>query len=201
MQLRPQNPRKLPQNQIQMLSPQQDVVSSSNISFKIVQKNPFPVHEWKKFDETNNPEKDGLSAGLYDINNKAFVGKYFYDGSWNPGRVQTLKPKSGMYTLARGSIFYSEKDAYYLVNNPKYHYYWVDTYAFDQVTNGVEIKYNDEGLMYSYVGRVQIDGQMQVATVLRAVGLIFPRTDGLQHYISSYQVLACDPLPNNPCSK
>jgi len=159
------------------------------------------VHEWKKFDSSNSPDKDGISAGLFDINNKAYVGKAFYENMWNPGRIQTTKPNSGIYTMSRGSFHYSQDDAYYLVNNPKYHYYWVDTYAYDQVPNGVEIKYTDEGLMYSYVGRIQINGQMEVATILRAVGLLYPRSDGVQHYISSYQVLACDPEPANPCKQ
>jgi len=35
------------------------------------------VHEWKKFDSSNSPDKDGISAGLFDINNKAYVGSSY----------------------------------------------------------------------------------------------------------------------------
>mgnify|MGYP003449547166 CR=1 FL=1 len=168
---------------------------------KIFQKVLFQVHERKKFDESNSPEKDGISAGLYDINTKAYVGKFIYKEMYKPGRIQTTKPKPGIYTTARGANYYDDKNAYYLVNNPKYHYYWVDSFEDNFIANAVSVKITDTGLMNFYIGRNQIDGQMQVAPIALSIGMMYPGYDGLEHFATSFQILACDPLPNNPCSK
>lgn len=144
---------------------------------------------------------DGIYAGLFDIDNKAYVGKTLFYGMWFVGRIQTSSPSPGIYTSGGSSLYYNKDNGYYLVNNPKYHYYWVDSYLDNVVPNGVKVKLSDQGLMSIYIGRVQVDGQMQVATVSLPVGLSYSRADGVQDYVANFQILACEPIPVNACSE
>jgi len=158
------------------------------------------VHDWKKLDGNNDPEKDGISAGFYDTNNKAFVGKVQND-FFKPGRIQKTQPNSGGYSIFGGVSYYSKNDAYYLVNNPNYHYYWVDSFGPNAVKNAVQVRTRPETLNYYSVGRLQIDGQMTVGPMTLPIGYFYTKANGLERFVTSYQVLACDPVPANPCKQ
>lgn len=144
--------------------------------------------------------KDGIVAGYYDVGVKAYVGKTMVDDFWKVGRIQTTDPK-GYYGTRNGAEFYKEgKDVFYIADNSSQHYYWVD-WNNEIIQNAIVVKPTDNALMYFYVGRTQVDGQMQVGPVYLPVGLVFPKSDGLEHSTANFQVLVCDPEPANPCGE
>lgn len=119
---------------------------------------------------------------------------------WKPGRIQTTNP-SGIAITANGRGNFIRNESYYLYKNPKYTYSWVSSFGDSEVANAVIVKPQESGLMKYYIGRAQIDGQMRVAPVTLTVGFLHERSDGLEHYMTNFEVLTCEPTPKNPCSK
>jgi hypothetical protein len=159
------------------------------------------VHEWRAYNNDDEPARKGVSAGLWDVDNQAYVGKVFDGEIWRAARIQVPSPGSGTYGSLNGEYHFFQNGGYYLVNNPNYHYYWVDTYIYPwDLTNAVKVPMAVNGSFVLNVGRLQANGQVFIN---RANSLGFPYTPegGMETYVKNYQTLVCDPRPANKCSK
>jgi hypothetical protein len=138
---------------------------------------------------------------LYDVNNTAYVGKYFEGFVWRIARVQVSQPNRGIYLIKNGKLVNFPSGGYYLADNPNNHYYWIDLpEIISTATNAVTVKQNEQYPTISRVGRVQIDGQLQIGTA-NELGLANADEKGDLRYARSYQILVCDPRPANQCSE
>jgi hypothetical protein len=131
----------------------------------------------------------------------AYVGKYFDGWIWNSGRVQTSEPGKGVYTFENGKLVNHPNGGQYLVDNPNNHYYWIDSPSrISSATNAVSVKVNNQSKIALYIGRLQVDGQVQIGTA-SDVGFAYADQNGALRYAKNFQILACDPRPANKCSK
>jgi hypothetical protein len=159
------------------------------------------VHEWRQYNNDDEPARKGVSAGLWDVDNQAYVGKIFDGDIWRAARIQVENPGRGIYASSGGNYAYFQTGGYYLVNNPNYHYYWVDTYLYPwSLTNAVKVPLAQNSTFVLNVARLQVNGQVQVN---RANSFGFPYTPvgGVETFVKNYQTLVCDPRPANKCSK
>jgi hypothetical protein len=159
------------------------------------------VHEWREYRNDDEPVRNGVSAGLWDVDNEAYVGKVYDGDIWRAARIQTNNPGSGTYGSMNGNYAFFPTGGYYLFNNPNYHYYWVDTFIYPQtLKNAVKVPMSINGTFVLNVGRAQVNGQVNVN---RANSFGFPYTPegGVEAYVKNYQTLVCDPRPANKCSK
>jgi hypothetical protein len=159
------------------------------------------VHEWREYNNDDEPARKGISAGLWDVDNQAYVGKIFDGVVFSAARIQINNPGSGTYGSLGRKYAHFPKGGYYLVNNPNYHYYWVDTFLFPwDLKNAVKIPVTSTSISALIVARIQINGQVFIN---RANPLGFPYTPegGMLTYVKNYQTLVCDPRPANKCSK
>jgi hypothetical protein len=158
------------------------------------------VHEWKAFNNDDAPTKDGIAAGLYDVDNMAYVGKGDV-GTIIGARIQVSEPENGAYLMKSGKSYRQKNGAFYLVDNPNYHYYWVDSRAGTAHPNAIVVKTAESSTVSSYIGRLQVDGKTNVGRASAVIGMVFVGSNGMAQVGKSYQVLVCDPKPVNPCSK
>jgi hypothetical protein len=158
------------------------------------------VHEWKSYNNDDAPVTDGVAAGLYDVDNMAYVGKGFNDIIDRVARIQVTEPGKGLYMSKSGLPFFQQSGGFYLYNNPNYDYHWVDATSEFMPSNIVRIKIGGPQSLDCYAGRLQVDGQTQVSLVAHTMGMFF--FDGNTEKVSlNYQVLACTPKPAYQCSK
>lgn len=104
---------------------------------------------------------------------------------------------AGVHTTSQRESLHSVVNASYLVQNPGYNYKWVDSKIGTVVPNAVTLE-NPEGGFY-YIGRIQVNGRIQIGAVFLLSGMNYPGDDGLKHYVNEYQVLVCDPEPGCAC--
>lgn len=131
-----------------------------------------------------------------------YVGKV-NDGYHNKAAaVQVSQPGAGIYTTKSGAPFFVESGGYFLVNNPNYTYYWIDSFYKDPVpSNVVEARIAGPNSFLCFVGRVQVNGQIFMGIAAQGYGLTASAPNISQSLVYNYQVLVCDPKPSNPCSK
>jgi hypothetical protein len=135
------------------------------------------------------------------VNNMVYVGKA-NNGLGNLAvRIQISEPGRGIYTSKSGKPFFIESGGFYLVDNPSYHYYWVESAPMTFHPNAVSVKVAGPQSLSGSISRLQVDGQTQISTAFLGGGAALKETDGVERIAKSYQVLVCDPKPVNPCSK
>jgi hypothetical protein len=141
-------------------------------------------------------------VGLFDVDNMIYVGKV-YDGFNNkPAAVQVSQPGAGIYITKSGAPLFIESGGYFLVNNPNYTYYWVDSSINDNIpSNSVNVKLGGPDSFTLNVGRLQQNGQIYTGLTGPGYGLFYSAPNIAEHLAYNYQVLVCDPKPSNPCSK
>lgn len=130
-----------------------------------------------------------------------YVGKYDFTDFWSIGRIQISQPNTGIYAFINEKVVY-RTGGYYLKNNPNYNYHWIDVSAEEiyYVPNSVTSKLTNQGAVLILIGRVQINGQVQIGSASDS-GLIIPNKNNEMAYAKNFQILVCDPKPANPCSK
>ncbi|KAG5668129.1 hypothetical protein PVAND_016081 [Polypedilum vanderplanki] len=156
------------------------------------------IHNWQPYNNDNAPAKNGISAGDFDCNNTAYVGKGNPNGPWRPGRIQTVGA-SGLYTVQKGAEFYVQNGSYYLVDNPNYTYKWKQ---FDGKLpdNAVNVR-NNVGNLYFAVTRIKTDGRVRIGKFM-GLEAEFPTLDGTStKFYNDYEVLTCDPHPKYQCGQ
>jgi hypothetical protein len=131
----------------------------------------------------------------------AYVGKGYNGVFKTAARIQVTEPGRGTYLNLAGKSYFQKTGAYYLYDNPNYHYYWVDSFVDKIFPNAVGIKAGGANSISGYIGRLQVDGQTHVTIAAPFLGLFLIGSDDVQRYAKSYQVLVCDPKPVNSCSK
>lgn len=118
---------------------------------------------------------------------------------WRPSRIQTKSPV-GAYFLDNLYEDFAKNYSYYLVDNPKYKYYWVDAVGNEFIKNSVAVS-QDSGPFRFPIGKAVINGKTIIGLTDGVGGLIFPNENGNQHVVVQYQILACDPVPKNKCGE
>jgi len=118
---------------------------------------------------------------------------------WRPSRIQTKSPV-GAYYLDNLYEDFAKNYSYYLVDNPKYKYYWVDAVDNEFIKNSVAVS-QDTGPFRFPIGKAVINGKTIIGLTDGVGGLIFPNENGNQHVVVQYQILACDPVPKNKCGE
>ena len=156
-------------------------------------------HTWKFFNNSADPAKDGLNAGEFEPNNPAYVGMTMVGRFWRPSRIQTVSPVGAYYLDALEEDFGRSRN-YYLVDNPKYKYYWVDVVGNEYIKNSVAVS-QDSGPFRFPIGKAILNGKTIIGLTDGVGGLIYPNDNGNQHVVAQYQMLACDPVPKNKCGK
>ncbi|KAL7012783.1 hypothetical protein ACKWTF_015046 [Chironomus riparius] len=156
-------------------------------------------HTWKFFNNSAEPAQDGLNAGLFEANNPAYVGMTMVGRFWRPSRIQTVSPV-GAYYLDDLEEEHCRNHSYYLVDNPKYKYYWVDVVGNEYIKNSVAVS-QDSGPFRFPIGKAILNGKTIIGLTDGVGGLIYPDKNGDQHVVVQYQVLACDPVPKYKCAQ
>ena len=118
---------------------------------------------------------------------------------WRPSRIQTLSPV-GAFVLDELKEKFASNFSYYLVDNPRNKYYWVDAVGNEFIKNSVAVS-QDSGPFRFPIGKVVINGKTIIGLTDGVGGLIHPDENGDQHVVGQYQVLACDSLPKFKCGE
>jgi hypothetical protein len=131
----------------------------------------------------------------------AYVGKGPNGLIMRIGRVQVYQPGRGVHLGLAGRPFFLNKGGFYLVDNPNYNYYWVDSAPMVFHSNAVAVKIGGGSKLSDTVARIQIDGKTDIGINTQVKGAFFFDGNGNEFVASNFQVLVCDPKPVNPCSK
>jgi hypothetical protein len=131
----------------------------------------------------------------------AYVGKGKNGLISFPARIQVTEPGRGAHLSNSGKKVFQETGAFYLVDNPSYNYYWVDSNSDMSHPNAVTFRAGGANSLSASFGRIQVDGQMNIAFAWTTLGLTLFGSDGVEQVAKSYQILVCDPKPVNLCSK
>jgi hypothetical protein len=131
----------------------------------------------------------------------AYVGKGSDGSLMTPVRIQVSQPEVGAHLSKSGSPYHQTSGAFYLVDNPNYYYYWIDSSPEIIQSNAVFVNAKGPNTYSRYIGRMQVDGQTHVSVVAPFIGFNFFDSDNVERVAKSYQILVCDPKPVNPCSE
>jgi hypothetical protein len=115
----------------------------------------------------------------------------------NPGRIQTVG-QAGYYGANANKPLILNNGSFYLVDNPKYTYRWVDSDG-SVPSNAVPIR-NDIGPMTLLIARVKINGHMRIGKFAYPVGVISD-DNGIDVYYDNFEILVCDPVPKYQCGE
>ncbi|KAG5667239.1 hypothetical protein PVAND_015229 [Polypedilum vanderplanki] len=155
------------------------------------------VNNWQPYNNDDAPNKNGVSAGFYDCNNAAYVGKGKSLGIFIPGRIQTTTP-TGLFLNSGGKEIIMKNGTYYLVDNPNYTYRWG---RFDNKLpeNAVYVR-NDVGNFHMPIARVKVNGRMKIGRMIfPAAGIA--NDDGIDQFHTNSEILVCDPWPKYKCAQ
>ncbi|KAG5667176.1 hypothetical protein PVAND_015171 [Polypedilum vanderplanki] len=156
------------------------------------------INNWQLYNNDDAPAKNGIIAGEYDCNNTAYVGKATIESVVTVGRIQTY-PKSGFISNLGGKTVLITNGSYYLVDNPNYSYYWVSLNGNNLPKNAVYAR-NDVGSWKYGIGRVKVNGHMQVGYIVYP--LLFAMNDAeMITLYNDFEVLVCDPWPKYKCAQ
>ncbi|KAG5671056.1 hypothetical protein PVAND_001274 [Polypedilum vanderplanki] len=157
------------------------------------------INNWQPYKNDNAPSKNGISAGLHECGNHAYVGKGKIS-SWIPGRIQTVG-KTGFYTMGKRSQAFLANGSYYLADNPNYTYYW-QPFRGSLPNNAVQVRPDIGAITYPVI-RVKIDGHVKIGYfVAPNSNGFFPSNDGTENeVINDFEFLVCDPVPKYHCEQ
>ncbi|KAG5667263.1 hypothetical protein PVAND_015251 [Polypedilum vanderplanki] len=156
------------------------------------------INNWQPYKNDDAPAKNGISAGEYDCNNTAYVGKAKDGGVYYPGRIQ-ISSQSGIYFAGNGKMVYRSNGSYYLVDNPNYTYYWVPFDGISSPNNTVYAR-NDVGSWKFAFGRININKKTQIGKVLFPYLILSNDNENVTLY-NDYEVLVCKPEPKYQCAQ
>jgi hypothetical protein len=115
-----------------------------------------------------------------------------------PGRIQTVG-KAGYYSTGSAKQpGYMGNGSFYLVDNPKYTYRWVD-FDGSMPSNAVPIR-NELNALSLSVTRVKVNGHMRIGRLAFPVS-ITPDDNGVDTFYENYEILVCDPWPKYQCGE
>jgi hypothetical protein len=155
------------------------------------------VNNWVPYNNDNAPAENGISAGQYDCDNEAYVGKA-KAAHWMPGRIQT-GGESGFYATGKTGQTYLSSGSFYLADNPSYNYYWQE-FKGTLPSNAVQVR-SDVGALTYPVVRAKIDGKMTVGFYIAINSFAFMPSDSGNQVLADYELLLCDPIPKYQCGK
>ncbi|KAG5667267.1 hypothetical protein PVAND_015254 [Polypedilum vanderplanki] len=156
------------------------------------------INNWQPYKNDDAPAKNGISAGEYDCNNTAYVGKANPSMTYSPGRLQIIDPKGVYVTESRKEILITDNSSYYLADNLNYSYYWVN---FQEKLPENAVFVRSDGPIAIAIARVSLNGHMTIGYTIQPLAL-FPTNDGQSdEYVSDFEVLVCDPWPKYQCSQ
>ncbi|KAG5666148.1 hypothetical protein PVAND_017662, partial [Polypedilum vanderplanki] len=153
------------------------------------------INKWAEY--KGEDSVNGVSAGLYDCGNTAYVGKGCCNNFTVPGRIQTVGNK-GLYLAERAKAGYLPNGSYYLVDNPNYSYYWV-AYNWKTPSNAVLVR-SPPSPVTTAIGSLKINGHMQIGFVVDPVGN-FLTENGFVTAFTNFEILVCDPWPKYQCNQ
>ncbi|KAG5672141.1 hypothetical protein PVAND_002295 [Polypedilum vanderplanki] len=154
-------------------------------------------NKWLPYNNDNAPAQNGISAGLFDCENPAYVGKRETLGIVLPGRIQTTSPSS-FYTISAGKESFMSNGSFYLADNPNYSYYWVP--CSGEIPSNVVLINQPVGLLSMGISRVKVNGKMLIERFLLPVSQS-PGTDGMLTSYYDFEILVCDPWPKYKCAQ
>lgn len=143
------------------------------------------------------PAKNGISAGLFEPNNVAYVGKA-ETTFWCPGRIQIVD-QTGFYSTGKGGQTYLANGSYYLADNLNYTYYW-SVYKGELPSNAVHVRPLVGAFTFPVV-RAKVDGKTKIGYFISPNPLGFFPSENGNEMLSDFEFLVCDPIPKYPCSK
>ncbi|KAG5676535.1 hypothetical protein PVAND_006361 [Polypedilum vanderplanki] len=154
------------------------------------------IHSWVEY--KGESSINGVSAGFYDCNNTAYVGKVMIASvHWILGRIQTVG-NSGIYTSISGRLAYIQNGSSFLVDNPNYSYYWVD-YKGKSPNNAVRVR-TATSIFSMPIGRTKINGKMNLGMVIDP-SANFLNDNGIDETHTNFEILVCDPWPKFQCGQ
>ncbi|KAG5672871.1 hypothetical protein PVAND_002959 [Polypedilum vanderplanki] len=179
------------QNETKFLTPKADFPPNVDVGC---------INNWQPYKNDESPVKNGVSAGEYDCNNTAYVGKIndTNQGVYVPGRIQ-ISPKSGLIFTSNGQTFFNTNASYYLVDNLNHTYYWVPFDGNTLPNNTVYVR-NEVGSWKYGIGRIKVNGHTEIGKI--AYPLMFiPDNMGYESAYTDYEVLVCIPEPKFQCGQ
>ncbi|KAG5667237.1 hypothetical protein PVAND_015227 [Polypedilum vanderplanki] len=153
------------------------------------------INNWEQYNNDDAPAKNGISAGEYDCNNTAYVGKAKRVPIFTPGRIQ-IHPQKGFFLTNNPFI---TNTSYYLVDNRNYNYYWVPANGNNPPNNTVYVR-SDSGTWKFGIGRVKTNGQMKIGKILYPV-MTVSNDNGPPSFFNDFEILVCDPWPKYKCAQ
>ncbi|KAG5667347.1 hypothetical protein PVAND_015330 [Polypedilum vanderplanki] len=156
------------------------------------------INNWQLYKNDDAPVKYGISAGEFDCNNTAYIGKATPFSLTFPGRVQVIN-NTGIYVLSqKKEVLINDNTSFYLANNLNYTYYWVDFEG--TVPQNSVFSRSSNGFFFA-VTRVKRNGYVRIGYTVPPFGT-FPNEDGTNDESdSNFEVLVCDPWPKYQCAQ
>lgn len=149
------------------------------------------MSKWLKFDifnATSNPSTSGVSAGFYDDNTMAFVGRARVFNSYQPGRIESNI--NGIFYTYQGIERFTNESVEFLVANANYNYGWIKSENGSFVANAVTL--NVPKSASQYIGRKIVGNSTFIGAVVRVMGgIYFADYSGVEKFSSEYDVLIC----------